>query len=77
MIEVETDKAIAEVAARVNERGDDIGARRLHTVMEKLLEELSFDAPDLAGSRHVVDEGFVRGRLEALVEDEDVSRFIL
>jgi ATP-dependent HslUV protease ATP-binding subunit HslU len=70
-------RVIAEYAALINERSDDIGARRLHTVMEKLLEELSFDAPDLGGSRHVVDEAFVRGRLEALVGDEDLSRFIL
>jgi ATP-dependent HslUV protease ATP-binding subunit HslU len=70
-------QTIAEVAARVNDRGDDIGARRLHTIMEKLLEEISFDAPDQAGAQHVVDEAFVRERLESLVEDEDVSRFIL
>ena len=69
--------AIAEIAARVNERTDDIGARRLHTVMEKLLEDLSFDAPDLAARQHVVDEAFVRERLEDLVQDEDLSRFIL
>jgi ATP-dependent HslUV protease ATP-binding subunit HslU len=70
-------RTIAEVAARVNQQSDDIGARRLHTVMEKLLEDLSFDAPDLAASRHVVDEGFVRERLEELVRDEDLSRYIL
>ena len=70
-------EAIAEYAARVNESTDDIGARRLHTVMEKLLEELSFEAPDLAGSHHVVDAGFVRARLEALVRDQDLSRYIL
>jgi ATP-dependent HslUV protease ATP-binding subunit HslU len=70
-------EAIAEYAARVNEGTDDIGARRLHTVMEKLLEELSFEAPDLGGSHHVVDAGFVRARLEALVRDEDLSRYIL
>ena len=70
-------RAIAEFAARVNERSDDIGARRLHTVMEKLLDELSFDAPDLGGTRHVVDEAFVRERLEELVQDEDLARFIL
>jgi ATP-dependent HslUV protease ATP-binding subunit HslU len=68
---------IAEFAARVNERSNDIGARRLHTVMEKMLDELSFDAPDLGGSHHVVDEVFVRQRLENLVQDEDLSRFIL
>jgi ATP-dependent HslUV protease ATP-binding subunit HslU len=70
-------RAIAEYAALINERSDDIGARRLHTVMEKLLEEMSFNAPDLGGTRHVVDEAFVRERLETLVQDEDLSRFIL
>ncbi|MGH7336154.1 MAG: ATP-dependent protease ATPase subunit HslU [Myxococcota bacterium] len=69
--------AIAELASRVNERTEDIGARRLHTVMEKLLENLSFDAPDLGGTQHVVDEAFVRERLEGLIADEDLSRFIL
>jgi ATP-dependent HslUV protease ATP-binding subunit HslU len=69
--------AIAELASRVNDRTEDIGARRLHTVMEKLLEDLSFDAPDLGGSQHVIDEAFVRGRLESLIADEDLSRFIL
>jgi ATP-dependent HslUV protease ATP-binding subunit HslU len=70
-------EAIAELASRVNERTEDIGARRLHTVMEKLLENLSFDAPDLGGTCHVVDDAFVRERLEGLVADEDLSRFIL
>ncbi len=70
-------RAIAEYAARVNQRSDDIGARRLHTVMEKLLEHLSFDAPDLAGAHQVIDEAFVRERLEPLVRDEDLSRYIL
>ncbi len=70
-------RALADIAARVNQQADDIGARRLHTVMERLLEDLSFDAPDLASSRHVVDEKFVRERLEELVRDEDLSRYIL
>jgi ATP-dependent HslUV protease ATP-binding subunit HslU len=69
--------AIAAYASRVNQSSDDIGARRLHTIMEKLLEDLSFDAPDLGGTHHVVDEAFVHGRLAELVEDEDLSRFIL
>jgi ATP-dependent HslUV protease ATP-binding subunit HslU len=69
--------AIAHFAALVNQRADDIGARRLHTVMEKLLEEVSFDAPDRPAARLVVDESFVRERLEDLVKDEDLSRFIL
>jgi len=70
-------RAIAEYAARVNQRSDDIGARRLHTVMERMLEHLSFDAPDLAGARRVIDEAFVRERLEPLVRDEDLARYIL
>ena len=69
--------ALADFAARVNQQSDDIGARRLQTVMEKMLEDLSFDAPDLASTRHVVDEVFVRERLEELVQDEDLSRYIL
>ncbi len=69
--------AIAEIAAEVNERTDDIGARRLHTVMEKLVEEVSFDAPDLGEKTLVIDESYVRGRLGALANDEDLSRFIL
>jgi len=70
-------QAIAEFAASVNERADDIGARRLHTLMEKLLEEVSFDAPDMGVANLLVDESFVRTRLQDLVEDEDLSRFIL
>jgi ATP-dependent HslUV protease ATP-binding subunit HslU len=69
--------AIASFAALVNERTENIGARRLHTVMEKLLEEVSFDAPDLGAIRITIDEKFVRDRLEDLVEDEDLSRYIL
>ena len=69
--------ALADFAARVNQQSDDIGARRLQTVMEKMLEDLSFDAPDLVSTRHVVDEVFVRERLEDLVQDEDLSRYIL
>jgi ATP-dependent HslUV protease ATP-binding subunit HslU len=70
-------ESIASYAALVNERSDDIGARRLHTVMEKMLEEVSFDAPDLGRAPITVDEKFVRERLDELVQDEDLSRFIL
>jgi ATP-dependent HslUV protease ATP-binding subunit HslU len=70
-------EAIAEVAASVNERTADIGARRLHTVMERLLEELSFDAPDMGAQRVVVDEALVRKRLGDLLNDQDLSQFIL
>jgi ATP-dependent HslUV protease ATP-binding subunit HslU len=70
-------RAIAEIAATVNDRTENIGARRLHTVMERLLEDVSFEAPDLGGSKLVVDEALVRARLSPLVADEDLSRFIL
>jgi len=69
--------AIASFAALVNERTENIGARRLHTIMERLLEEVSFNAPDLGAIRITIDEKFVRDRLENLVEDEDLSRYIL
>ena len=69
--------AIAEIAAQVNERTDDIGARRLHTVMERLLDEVSFEAPDRSGARVSIDEAFVRDTLDSLVQDEDLSRYIL
>jgi ATP-dependent HslUV protease ATP-binding subunit HslU len=70
-------RAIAAIAAQVNARTDDIGARRLHTVMERLLDEISFDAPDLSGKHLVVDEAFVRERLGELARDEDLARYIL
>jgi ATP-dependent HslUV protease ATP-binding subunit HslU len=70
-------EAIAEIAAQVNERSSDIGARRLHTVMERLLDELSFDAPDLGRQKVVVDEAMVRKRLGELAEDQDLSQYIL
>jgi ATP-dependent HslUV protease ATP-binding subunit HslU len=70
-------RAIADYAARVNQQADDIGARRLHTVMEKLLEDVSFDAPELGPSGLTVDAAFVRDRLERLVQDQDLSRYIL
>jgi len=70
-------EAIADVAATVNERAADIGARRLHTVMERLLEALSFDAPDQGKQTVVVDEAMVRERLGELLDDQDLSQFIL
>ena len=68
---------MAEVAFDVNERAENIGARRLHTVVERLLEEISFDAPDKAGQSLVVDREYVDNSLGELVEDEDLSRYIL
>jgi ATP-dependent HslUV protease ATP-binding subunit HslU len=70
-------RAIARLAFLVNERSADIGARRLHTVMEKLLEPLSFDAPDMGGGQVVIDEALVHERLSELVENADVSNYIL
>ena len=68
---------VAEVAFDVNERAENIGARRLHTVVERLLEEVSFDAPDKAGQNLIIDREYVDNSLGELVEDEDLSRYIL
>ncbi|MCG9544918.1 MULTISPECIES: HslU--HslV peptidase ATPase subunit [Vibrio] len=68
---------IADAAWRVNETTENIGARRLHTVMERLMDEISFDATDKAGSKLVIDEAYVTAKLGEFVEDEDLSRFIL
>lgn len=68
---------IAEVAARINERTEDIGARRLYTVMEKLLDDISFQAPELKGQEVVIDAKYVREKLQEFLEDEDLSRYIL
>ena len=70
-------KRAAEIAWQVNESTENIGARRLHTVMERLLETLSYQASDLNGDAIVVDAEYVNDHLEALVEDEDLSRYIL
>jgi ATP-dependent HslUV protease ATP-binding subunit HslU len=68
---------LARIAEEVNERTENIGARRLHTVMERLLDPISFDAPELRGQRIVVDGAYVRERLQGVAEDEDLSRYIL
>lgn len=68
---------IAEIAWQVNERTENIGARRLHTIMERLLEHVSFDAPDKSGSEIVVDAKYVDDQLTDFVVDEDLSRYIL
>ncbi len=75
-----TDDSIAEiasVASRVNEDTENIGARRLHTIMEKVLEEVSFDAPDLKKKTVKIDAEYVRKRLADIVKDQDLSRYIL
>jgi ATP-dependent HslUV protease ATP-binding subunit HslU len=69
--------AIADIASAVNQRTENIGARRLYTVMEKLLEEVSFAAPDMAGKELVVDADYVQGRLSEVLQDQDLSRYIL
>jgi ATP-dependent HslUV protease ATP-binding subunit HslU len=68
---------IAEMAALINERTENIGARRLYTIMERLLDEISFDAPEMSGKKMVIDAGYVKEKLKGFVEDEDLSRFIL
>ena len=75
-----TDDAIDEIAAlafQVNEAVEDIGARRLHTIMEKLFENLFFDAPELEEKNVTVDADYVRGELAEIVKDQDLSRYIL
>jgi ATP-dependent HslUV protease ATP-binding subunit HslU len=74
------DDAIAEIAAiaaQVNQNTENIGARRLHTVVERLLEGLSFDAPEMGGREVVIDAAYVREKLSDIVKDEDLSRYIL
>jgi ATP-dependent HslUV protease ATP-binding subunit HslU len=68
---------LAEVAFEVNEKTENIGARRLHTVMERLLETVSFDAADRSGTRVVIDRDYVESNLGELVRDQDLSRYIL
>jgi ATP-dependent HslUV protease ATP-binding subunit HslU len=70
-------EAIARIAADVNERAENIGARRLHTVLEKALEEISFSADGKAGQRISVDGAWVRERLAGVLGDEDLARYIL
>ena len=75
-----TDDALEEVAkfaAQVNETSENIGARRLHTIMEKLLEEISFEGPDLKKKSIKIDRAYVRGQLADIVKDQDLSRYIL
>jgi len=68
---------IAEAAWQVNEKLENIGARRLHTVLERLMEDISFDASEKSGQTFVIDKAYVDSHLETLVDNEDLSRFIL
>ena len=68
---------IARISAEANEKMENIGARRLHTILEKLLDEVSFDAPEMPGQEVRIDAGYVSERLDAILKDEDLSRYIL
>ncbi len=70
-------RRLAEIAYQVNENTENIGARRLHTVMERLLETISFEASDKSGAKLTVDAGYVNDHLAELSQDEDLSRYIL
>ncbi|MFT4027936.1 MAG: AAA family ATPase, partial [Novosphingobium sp.] len=70
-------REVARIAAQVNESVENIGARRLQTVMEKLLEELSFEAEDRKGETVIVDAAYVREKLAGLASDSDLSKYIL
>ncbi len=75
-----TDDAIdelAKIACQVNEQTENIGARRLHTVMEKLLEDLSFEAPDTDVHHVIINQEYVKNKLEHIVTNQDLSHFIL
>jgi len=70
-------REIAGMATKINEQTENIGARRLYTIMEKLLEELSFSAPEMAGQTIEIDQEYVREKLSAIVKNEDLSKYIL
>ncbi|HKY33777.1 MAG TPA: ATP-dependent protease ATPase subunit HslU [Candidatus Polarisedimenticolia bacterium] len=70
-------RALAEFAARVNDRTENIGARRLHTILEKVLDEILFEGGDLPDTTQIIDGAYVSGRLSGIVEDQDLSRYIL
>jgi ATP-dependent HslUV protease ATP-binding subunit HslU len=68
---------IAQISTEVNEGTENIGARRLHTVMEKLLDEISFDAPDIKNKKVIINSKYVKEKLENILEDQNLSRYIL
>jgi ATP-dependent HslUV protease ATP-binding subunit HslU len=70
-------EAVAEIAMRVNTSTENIGARRLYTIMEKMLEDVSFDAPDMPGKEITIDAQYVHSRLADIMRDQDLSRYIL
>jgi ATP-dependent HslUV protease ATP-binding subunit HslU len=68
---------IAEIAEKVNEMTENIGARRLHTILEKVMEDISFQAPDIRKKSITINREYVQKQLKDIVKDEDLSRFIL
>src|SRR4051794_9386227 len=70
-------EAVADIAFEVNRTNQNIGARRLHTILERVVEEVSYEGPDLPDKRVVIDAAYVRGRLQDILQKEDVSKFIL
>ena len=68
---------MARIAYEVNQKTQNIGARRLQTILEKVMEELSFEAPEKSGENRRIDAAYVRQRLGDIVKDEELSRFIL
>ncbi|MBT5899928.1 MAG: AAA domain-containing protein, partial [Candidatus Pelagibacter sp.] len=68
---------LAEISSQINSTIENIGARRLHTILEKVLEEISFSAPDKSGEKIVVDKSFVQKNLGDIIKDKDLSKFIL
>jgi len=77
VFEEEALRAIAKYSAVANEKTEDIGARRLHTIMERIVEDISFNADEFAGQKVVVDKALIEEKLEKLVDDEDTTRYIL
>ena len=77
VLEDDAVEEIARIAEDVNDRTENIGARRLHTIMERLLEDILFDAPDITAKHQTIDKQYVQNKLKDIVDDEDLSRYIL
>ena len=68
---------IADISVEINDRNENIGARRLHTVLEKIIEDISFSAPDLKDKDVLIDSDYVNNKLKDIVKDRDLSKYIL
>ena len=75
--EEEAIQEMARIAVEVNKKTENIGARRLHTLMERLLEDILFDAPDMQDKKKIIDKHYVEEKLKDIKDDEDLSRYIL